>query len=281
MAQENAYSQQTIQQTNDVTQTFQQPPAFHQSPIVIQSPTTPTASGTNMQQALGVRTTKCLSILLLICGVLMFLLQLICTVIVEANNFYHIAHEAGTGIWCGILITLTGVIGCCSASKRSNALVITFLICSILCALLFAPIMIGTTGGDLAHDDFCKYSWHDESNDCSKKPALLSMTILMLLDALVVFGISIWAIATNAIAIQKAKACGSCCACCYESTPTPQAPIVVYLPANQMQATPGQPMQTYMFQNQGAPALSYVPQVVYNGYPANSTVPPPSNEATA
>jgi len=280
MAQENAYSQQTIQQPNDAPQTFQQPPAFHQSPIIIQSPTTPTTAGTDMQQALGVRTTKCLSILLLICGVLMFLLQLICTVIVEEKNFFRTAHNAGTGIWCGILITLSGAIGCCSASKKSSALVISFLVFSILCALLFAPIMIGTTGGDLAHEDFCHYNWHwDDSYDCSMRPALLSLTALMLLDAVVVFVISIWAIATNSIAIQKAKAC-ACCACCDESTPTPQAPIVVYLPANQMQA-PGQPTQMYMFQNQGAPALNYVPQVVYNGYPANGAIPPPQNAATA
>ena len=90
------------------------------------------------------------------------------------------------------------------------------------------------TGGDLAHEDFCHYNWHwDDSYDCSMRPALLSLTALMLLDAVVVFVISIWAIATNSIAIQKAKAC-ACCACCDESTPTPQAPIVVYLPANQV-----------------------------------------------
>ncbi len=61
------------------------------------------------------------------------------------------------------------------------------------------------------------------------------MTVLMLIDAVVVFGVSIWAIATNSSAIRKARGCARCCMCCQESTP--QAPVIIYLPANQVSAS--------------------------------------------
>ena len=53
----------------------------------------------------------------------------------------------------------------------------------------------------------------------------------MLIDAFVVFAISIWAIAINSSAFKEARGC-ACCCCCQESTP--QAPVVLYLPVNQV-----------------------------------------------
>ena len=67
-------------------------------------------------------------------------------------------------------------------------------------------------------------------NNCLHQKLLLTMTALMLIGAVIVFAISIWAIATNSSAIKKARGCASCC--CQESTP--KAPVVIYLPANQV-----------------------------------------------
>ena len=75
-----------------------------------------------MHQALGVKTTKCLSTLLVVSGVLMIVLQIICTAIVETNAIYA-AHLAGTGIWCGFFIKLSGIIGGYAASTKTNGLV--------------------------------------------------------------------------------------------------------------------------------------------------------------
>ena len=60
--------------------------------------------------------------------------------------------------------------------------------------------------------------------------ALVGMTSFLLLDAVVVFGISIWGIASNSCAIQKAKACMYCCV----ESPPQTRPVIVYLPANQV-----------------------------------------------
>ena len=92
--------------------------------VIIQPSVTPTVSSSSqMHQALGVKTTKCLSILLVICGVLMMIIQIACTVIVEEKSGLWGAHYGGSGIWCGFFIMLSGIIGCCAASKKSNGLV--------------------------------------------------------------------------------------------------------------------------------------------------------------
>ena len=91
-----------------------------QSPVLVQPPVAPAVS--QMRHALGAKTTKCLSILLLICGISMVIMQIICTAVVEYGG-YHGAHRAGTGIWCGILIIISGILGCCAAVKKTNTLV--------------------------------------------------------------------------------------------------------------------------------------------------------------
>ena len=105
-------------------------------PVVVQQPVNSHTPKSSMSQALGLKTTKCFSILLIVCGLLMFVLQLTCLIIVEEARLWRTAHEAGTGIWCGILITLGGVIGCCAASKKTNALV-RFVLCT--CIIILSP----------------------------------------------------------------------------------------------------------------------------------------------
>ena len=84
-----------------------------------------------MHQALNVKTTKCLSIFLIICGVLMMIIQIAFTVIVDAGLYdakdwysgLYYANDLGSGIWCGLFIMFSGIIGCFAASKKSGALV--------------------------------------------------------------------------------------------------------------------------------------------------------------
>ena len=92
-----------------------------QSPVLVQPPVAPAVS--QMRHALGAKT-KCISILLLICGISMVIMQIICIAVVENDmDYFYGAHRAGTGIWCGILIVISGILGCCAAAKKTNALV--------------------------------------------------------------------------------------------------------------------------------------------------------------
>ena len=90
--------------------------------VVIQPQVAAAVSVSQMRQALGVKTTKWLGILLLICGGSMVVMQVICTAVVEEGRYYT-AHVAGTGIWCGVFIIISGILGCCAAAKKTNALV--------------------------------------------------------------------------------------------------------------------------------------------------------------
>ena len=100
------------------------PFVFYFFTVVIQPQVAPAVSVSQMRQALGVKTTRCLSILLLICGGSMVAMQIICTAVVDDAG-HHGAHVAGTGIWCGIFIVISGILGCCAAAKKTNALVST------------------------------------------------------------------------------------------------------------------------------------------------------------
>ena len=80
-------------------------------------------SVTSMNQALGVRTTKFLGIMLIVSGLLMCGIQTVCTIIVEQEDIYHSSHQAGTGIWCGVIVFISGVLGLQTARRKTNALV--------------------------------------------------------------------------------------------------------------------------------------------------------------
>ena len=93
-----------------------------QSPVLVQPPVAPAVS--QIPHALGVKTTKCLSILLLICGISMVIMQIIYTAVVEYDSKHFFSPQrAASGIWCGILIVISGILGCCAASKKTNTLV--------------------------------------------------------------------------------------------------------------------------------------------------------------
>ena len=113
-------------------------------------------------------------------------------------------------------------------SSRLNIIFIRYSLQSLFDCLL--------AGGELSENihRFCKYYWNDRKRDCRFYNALLTMTILLLLDALVVFGVSVWGIVTNSSAIVAAKACGCCCSCCDDSPTETQTPIVIYLPVSQV-----------------------------------------------
>jgi len=214
----------------------------------------------------------------------MVILQIACTAITEKMDRYF-AHRAGTGIWCGLLILMSGVVGCCAAVKKTNALVITFLVLNVLGVAVFSPVMIGVTGGDLDEnvDRFCKTntdSYWDGDNykrvvheDCSFYGALLSMTILLLLDALVVFAVSIWAIVTNTSAVIRARACACCCNCCKDTPSQTQTPVVIYLPVTQNLEDADESPQPQVFPDQA------ISQPAPNGRNHGSDVGPPPYKA--
>ena len=93
--------------------------------MVVQPPDNSQAdkSGPRMEQALGLPTTRFQAVTLITCGIALALLQTVCVIVVKEVELWHIAHEAGTGIWCGVLITTSGALASCSATHKTNGLV--------------------------------------------------------------------------------------------------------------------------------------------------------------
>ena len=78
---------------------------------------------TRMEHALGLPTTRFHAVTLSICGVAMALLQIVCVIVVKEIGIWDTAHQAGTGIWCGVFITATGALASCSAKFKRNGVV--------------------------------------------------------------------------------------------------------------------------------------------------------------
>jgi hypothetical protein len=203
------------------------------------------SSGLQMSQALGVRTTRFLGVAYIISGLVMVILQIICTILVIQLNLYG-AHTGGSGIWCGVFVIICGILGSCAASYKTNALVISFLVFNVLCTIFFALIPIFMTAVDLANAPFCRYAGNNHY-DCSYNRVLLPLTLLLLIDAIFIFGISIMGIVTNSVALKKSKGC----CCCKRSHEQP--PIVIHVPTNQMPGVIGQPLQYVNYPRQVDP----------------------------
>jgi len=219
-----------------------------------------------MKEAMRVKSTLTLSILLFLAGFFMSIIQIGCTVVAKEKELWGTFHNGGTGIWCGVLILFSGILGLQAANRKTNPWVISFLVFNVLSVSALAPTMIGLTGVDLATNrwSFCSGSYYpDYRFDCSYWNTLIGMTVFLLLDAIFVFAISIWGIVMNSIAIQQVKACS-----CYKDVIS-QARTVLYIPGDQMPSTTaGQSSQQY-FPHQ-APSLSYI--LPMNGAP----ISPPS-----
>lgn len=218
-----------------------------------------------MKEAMRVKSTLTLSILLVLAGAFMSVIQIACTVVAKEEELWGTAHNGGTGIWCGVLILFSGILGLQAASRKTNPWVISFLVLNVLSVSALAPTMIGLTGVDLATNrwSFCRSYHHDYRFDCSYWNTLIGMTIFLLLDAIFVFAISIWGIVMNSIAIQQVKACS-----CHKDVIS-QARTVVYIHGDQMPSTmAGQSGQQYFPHEASSP--SYI--LPMNGAP----ISPPS-----
>ena len=91
---------------------------------MIQAPTSQ-GSETRMSQALGVQTTRVLGIMLIASGLLMCIFQTACTIITIEEELPS-AHLAGGGIWCGVIILISGILGVLTAKHKTYALVSIF-----------------------------------------------------------------------------------------------------------------------------------------------------------
>ena len=84
-------------------------------------PASANQSGTRMAQVVNVISLRTLSFLLIFAGILMYLAQFACTIIVNKNSLWRSTHDVGAGIWCGMIIGSSGIISHMASTKKTNA----------------------------------------------------------------------------------------------------------------------------------------------------------------
>ena len=116
------------------------------NPIVINlPPVDPNHERDQIKKSFPKRVMMLLSILQIVCGGLVFLLQIIQYFVERPHNNW--VYIVGWGIWTGPIFAASGLVGLIAASKPSKCIVKAFLVLNIISAAftmcLIVPIPIG------------------------------------------------------------------------------------------------------------------------------------------
>ncbi|XP_070543455.1 uncharacterized protein [Ptychodera flava] len=86
-----------------------------------------------------------------------------------------VSSELGCGIWCGVFFMVSGLIGLISASKKTNGLIITFMVLSVVSASLFAPVLLSASVAMISQEEYGNddYLYYDA---CLAVESLLGLT---------------------------------------------------------------------------------------------------------
>jgi hypothetical protein len=194
-----------------------------QQPVVVlqTTPGSTTVSNPGVNHTLAVKTAWVLGISHIIFGIIIFFFQIAATVILNKDLIDHGLAFLGTGIWCGLIIIINGVLGCCSASYKTNGFIKSFCVVSVFCVLFFAPFVILFSAAKFGiANTSCQEELKKKNCDFFKE-VVKNCDILMLLASIAEFVLSIWSIVIT---------CKCCCMCCHETSGTPQN--VIYRPPN-------------------------------------------------
>ena len=137
--------------------------------------------------------------------VLMSLLAIL-TQAVGLSLYNYEAFIPGTGIWCGLVFGISGVLGIRASRNPSSSTIVAFMVVTIISATFCLPLFVYAHAGILKV--FSPYYYHPNQNqkDDRRKAALM-----LLLQIVISVIQAITAIVSSAFAC---KANHSCCACC-------------------------------------------------------------------
>ncbi|XP_070576382.1 membrane-spanning 4-domains subfamily A member 4A-like [Ptychodera flava] len=65
-----------------------------------------------------------------------------------------VSSEIGCGIWCGVFFMVSGLLGLISASKKTNGLIITSMVLSVVSASLFAPVLLSASVAMIFQEEY-------------------------------------------------------------------------------------------------------------------------------
>jgi hypothetical protein len=154
----------------------QQPTSLGQpavNPIIINlPPVDPNHERQQIQKSFPKRVMMLLSILQIVCGGLVFLMQI-------AQYFVgprHSIHIVGWGIWTGIIFAASGMVGFIGAFKPSKCIMIAFLVLNIISSIFTLCVIVPVSIG-IFHVTF--FTRRNNSEDYSKFLALYCLMLIL------------------------------------------------------------------------------------------------------
>ncbi|XP_013402535.1 uncharacterized protein LOC106168132 isoform X2 [Lingula anatina] len=190
-------------------------------------------------------------------GVISFIFGVVFTAWIPARFLGSINHHTGAGVWCGTVFVVTGVLGILTR-KKNKGLIISYMIMSIVSAVISWIVLIGISSIDLA-----AVRWHflfDWDYYASVITGLSGFFIFL-------------SFVEGLVAVISAAICGHAVCCC--SKPSSQGTVTYTVP-NTGQNTvaymvPGQQGFVY-YPQQGPHVGGYNAQLMYaQGLPAYNT----------
>ncbi|XP_078678350.1 uncharacterized protein LOC144914404 [Branchiostoma floridae x Branchiostoma belcheri] len=138
---------------------------------------------------------KAVSISQVVCGGLSIVLGVVIIVLRTLSSY------SGYPIWTGALFLSTGIVGIFAAVRKTNCMIITFMILSIVSAV-FTVVVLGIAAGDVTIDGYWCWDW---AWGCPYKTARVAMDSLVIILALLEAGLSI---------ASSVMTCCAVCPCC-------------------------------------------------------------------
>jgi len=188
-----------------------------QQPIVITLPPNLTSSQdekTKIEKTFPQKFMLWLSILQLTFGAIAVLSHIILFNV--AADTYGI-HEAGFGIWTGVVFAIAGGVGLLGANRPSNCTVVAMLVLSIISSLMTIPLLIFSGIG--LGDSNRRIRWRDDDDD--DLPSLKASTALYSIQLFIGLAQAVAAITTSAFSCRTV--------CCRKRS---NAGTVIFAPIN-------------------------------------------------
>ncbi|XP_002734635.1 uncharacterized protein LOC100373810 [Saccoglossus kowalevskii] len=156
----------------------------------------------------------------------------------------HPVSYVSTGIWTGIFVIVTGILGCVSGYKKNNCTIIANMVLSIIAAVMAGAALLPMSAVGVAVQERCYYYYYDYDTCSSGRYASCVASHSINLIVSIIVGV-----------IAILSACFCCRAVCCKKTQN----AMYFVPSAQPGNTAQQVPMVNMASSQGTPVVYMVP----------------------
>lgn len=193
--------------------------------LVIHIPGTSSGRKPGVNHTLPVTSAWRVGIAHVVCGIIVVLCGGAAMYVTHSDSGMDRVSGVGTGYWCGGMFIVTAIFAFLSADRRTNELITSLMVFSVLSGFFFAPILIGIACRDLI------YRWRlcpdlnsvNVIDDCRIADTMVALNSVFLIAAFLEIAFAYWSIAIGYAALSNTNAFNACCGscqCCEDTTVT-------------------------------------------------------------